>query len=601
MGSPELDAVIAGRTVPSLFVDQVASRADQVALRWRPVGSETATASMTWAEYADQACRVAAGLGALGVRPGERVILMMRNRPEFHPTDVGTLLAGATPISIYNSSSPEQIEYLANHSEAVTAIVGDVGMLERFLKVRSELSGLRNLVLIDDPDGMAPTDVVPFADLLGAAPVDLGEAAGRVRHDDLATLIYTSGTTGPPKGVMLSHYNICWVLEALVRATGEPITGWRQVSYLPMAHIAERAITHYLHLSEGTEVTTCPEPTELASYLREVRPEHVFGVPRVWEKLHAGITAAVAADPEKQAAFDRALEVGHKAAAVRVTGQPLPPELTAAWEQVDAAAFANIRTLVGLDRTRLALTGAAPIPRPVFDFFLAIGVPLSEVYGLSECTGPMTWSPKSRPGTVGPPIPGQELKLLEDGEVCCRGGNVFSGYLKDPERTAEMLDDQGWLHTGDIGEIDEAGYLKIVDRKKELIITAGGKNISPANLEAAIKSFPLIGQACAVGDARPYMTALIVLDPDVAPAWARSRGIEFSALADLAAHPDVRAEVERCIGEANTRFSQVEQIKRFAVLPTEWPPDSDELTPTMKLKRRGVLGKYADEIEKLYA
>jgi long-chain acyl-CoA synthetase len=602
MGSlgTDIDAVVAGRTVPSLFVDTVTARPDAVALRWRPPGGETATESLTWSEYAERACRVAAGLADLGVRPGDRVLLMMRNRPEFHYADMGALLAGATPLSIYNSSAPEQIEYLANHSEATAAIVGDVGMLERFLKVRSELSGLRNLIVIDDPDGLAGPDVISFADVAGAAPVDLGEAAGRIRPDDLLTLIYTSGTTGPPKGVMISHYNLCWVLESMVRATGESITGWRQVSYLPMAHIAERLLTHYIHIGEGTDVTTCPEPTELASYLREVRPEHFLGVPRVWEKIHAGITAAAAADPEKKAGFERALEVGHKAAAVRVTGQPLPPELAAAWEQVDAAAFANIRAMVGLDQIRIAITGAAPIPRPVLDFFLAIGVPMTEVYGLSEVTGPSNWSRTIRPGTVGPPIPGQEMKLLEDGEVCFRGGNIFQGYLKDPERTAEVLDEEGWLHTGDIGEVDEAGYLKIVDRKKELIITAGGKNISPANLEAAIKSYPLIGQACAVGDGRPYMTALIVLDPDVAPAWAKSRGIEFSSLADLAAHPDVRAEVERCVEEANGRFSQVEKIKKFAVLPTEWPPDSDELTPTMKLKRRGVLTKYADEIEKLY-
>jgi long-chain acyl-CoA synthetase len=526
---------------------------------------------------------------------------MMRNRPEFYPADMGALLAGATPISIYNSSSPEQIEYLAGHCEATVTIVGDVGMLERFLKVRSEVPNLRHLVLIDDPDRLAPADVVPFADLLGAAPVDLDEAAGRVRPDDLATLIYTSGTTGPPKGVMISHYNLCWVLESMARATGERLTGWRQVSYLPMAHIAERALTHYFHIGEGTDVTTCPEPTELASYLREVRPQHFLGVPRVWEKIHAGIMAAVAADPEKQAAFERALDVGRRASEVRVTGQPLPAELAAAWEQVDAAAFANVRAMVGLDQMRIAITGAAPIPRPVLDFFLAIGVPLTEIYGMSECTGPMTWALMPiKPGTVGQAIPGQELKLLDDGEVCCRGGNVFSGYLKDPDRTADVLDDDGWLHSGDIGRLDDDGFLSIVDRKKELIITAGGKNISPANIESAIKSYPLIGQACAIGDGRAYMTALIVLDPDVAPAWAKSRGMEFSSVADLSAHPDVRSEVERCIAEANTRFSQVEQIKKFAILPTEWQPDSDELTPTMKLKRRGVLAKYADEIEQLY-
>jgi len=572
----EIDAAIAGQTVPGLFSTTVGARADEVALRWRSPGAESATNALTWAEYADRACRAAAGLQALGVRPGQRIVLMMRNRPEFHYADMGALLAGATPISIYNSSSPEQIEYLAGHSEAVAAIVGDVGMLERFLKVSSELPGLQKLILIDDPDGQAPADVVPFADLVSAAPVDLEAATAAARPEDLLTLIYTSGTTGPPKGVMITHSNLCWVVESMSRATGEPLAGWRQVSYLPMAHIAERLLTHYFHIAEGTDVTCCPEPTELVSYLREVRPEHFLGVPRVWEKIHAGITAAMAADPDKQAAFQRAIETG------------------------DDAVLANVRAMVGLDGMRLALTGAAPIPRPVFDFFRSIGVPLSEVYGLSECTGPMTWSRDVRAGTVGPPIPGQGLKILDDGEVCCRGGNVFAGYLKDPERTAEVLDDDGWLHSGDIGRLDEAGYVQIVDRKKELIITAGGKNISPANLEAAIKSYPLIGQACVVGDARPYITALIVLDPDVAPAWARSQGIEFASLADLAAHPDVRAEVERCVHEANTRFSQVEQIKKVAILPTEWPPDSDELTPTMKLKRRGVLAKYADEIEALY-
>jgi long-chain acyl-CoA synthetase len=572
----EIDAAIAGQTVPGLFTTTVGARPEEVALRWRSPGAESATNALTWAEYADRACRVAAGLRALGVRPGQRIVLMMRNRPEFHYTDMGALLAGATPISIYNSSSPEQIEYLAGHSEAAAAIVGDVGMLERFLKVRSELPGLEKLILMDDPDGLAPADVVPFADLLGAAPVDLEAAAAAIQPEDLLTLIYTSGTTGPPKGVMITHHNLCWVVESMNRATGEPLAGWRQVSYLPMAHIAERLLTHYFHVAEGTDVTCCPEPTELVSYLREVRPEHFLGVPRVWEKIHAGISAAMAADPDRQAAFQRALETG------------------------DDSVLANVRAMVGLDGMRLALTGAAPIPRPVFDFFRALGVPLSEVYGLSECTGPMTWSRDARPGTVGPPIPGQELKILDDGEVCCRGGNVFVGYLKDPERTAEVLDDEGWLHSGDIGRFDEAGYVQIVDRKKELIITAGGKNISPANLEAAIKSYPLIGQACVVGDGRAYITALIVLDPDVAPAWARSQGIDFDSLADLAAHPDVRAEVERCVAEANSRFSQVEQIKKVAILPTEWPPDSDELTPTMKLKRRGVLAKYADEIEALY-
>ena len=600
MRNEDICAAVAGRTVASHFRDTVEARGGEVALRWLG-GAGVSPGQMTWAEYADQACRVASGLAGLGVRPGDRVVLMMRNRPEFHVVDMGVTLAGGTPVSIYNSSPPEQVEYLAGHCEAVAAIAGDIGLLERFLKVRSELPLLRHLVVVDDPDGMAPGDAVPFSELLANSPVDLAGAVARVKPESLATLIYTSGTTGPPKGVMLSHLNLCWMLESLQRAHGDTMAGWREVSYLPMAHIAERLVTHYFHIGYGTEVTTCPDPAALAGYLREVRPEFFLGVPRVWEKLYGGIQAAVAADPEKKAAFGQALEVGRQASAVRITGEPLPPDLQAAWDQVDAAAFANVRALVGLDACRVAVTAAAPIPSEVFDFFLHIGVPLSEIYGMSEC-GPMTWTPhRIRPGTVGPPVPGQEVRLLDDGEVLCRGGNVFSGYLKEPERTAEVLDEDGWLHSGDIGTFDDAGYLRIVDRKKELIITAYGKNISPANLEAAIKSFPLIGQACAIGDGRAYMTALIVLDPDVAPAWAKSQGIEAASLAELATHPDVRAEIERCVAEANARFSEVEKIKRFTILAAEWLPDSEELTPTMKLKRRGVLAKYADEIEALYA
>jgi long-chain acyl-CoA synthetase len=589
---------VAGQTVPRQFRATVEARAGAVALRW----TDGTPGQMTWNEYADRACRVAAGLADHGVRPGDRVVLMIRNRPEFHIADMATLLVGATPVSIYNSSAPEQIEYLAGHSGATVAIAGDIGFLERFLKVRSGLPDLRHLVVIDDPGDLAPSEVTRFADLGSAAPLDLGAAAEVAKPEDLVTLIYTSGTTGPPKGVMLTNTNMCWVVESMNHALGTDMTGWREVSYLPMAHIAERLMTHYFHIAHGTDVTTCPDPTQLAPYLREVRPEFFLGVPRVWEKIYAGIQAALSADAEKQSGFERALEVGAKAAAVRSSGQPLPPELQAAWEQVDAAAFSNVRALVGLDCVQVALTGAAPIPRQVLDFFIHIGIPLSEVYGMSECTGPMTWSAHAnKPGSVGPPIPGQELKLLDDGEVCCRGGNVFPGYLKDPERTAECLDPDGWLHSGDIGVQDEDGYVTIVDRKKELIITAGGKNISPANLEAAIKSFPLIGQACALGDGRAFMAALIVLDPDVAPAWAKANGIEASNLAELAVHPDVVAEVQRCVDEANTRFSQVEKIKKFTILSAEWPPDSEELTPTMKLKRRGVLSKYAEEIEALYA
>jgi len=574
--SDELAAAVEGHTIPGQFAKTAARRADLTALRWRtPDGG---WGECTWRQYADRAARIAGGLAGLRVQRGERVVLMLRNRPEFHAVDMGVLLAGATPISIYNSSAPDQIQYLASHCDAVVAVVEDVDFLERFLKVRGELPMLRNVVVLDDPDGLAPDDVVRFDSLLEADPVDLEAAAAAVQPGDLATVIYTSGTTGPPKGVMLSHFNVCWTTESTRRAIGFSVEGFRLVSYLPMAHVAERMVTHYFHVLDGTEVTSCPDAAQLAPYLREVRPNYFFAVPRVWEKLYAGVHAALSADPSKQASVEKAMEAG----------------------AVDA--LAPVRAQIGLDDCKVAFSGAAPIPLEVFMFFLKLGLPMSEIYGMSECSGPMTWEPFDvHPGTVGPPIPGCEVKLLDDGEVCCRGGNVFEGYLKDPEKTEEVLDADGWLHSGDIGVFDDGGYLKIVDRKKELIITAGGKNISPANIEAALKSFPLVGQACVVGDMRPYVVALVVLDPEVAPAWAKAQGIEGGTLGELARHPDVRAEVERIVAEANKHFNQVEQVKRFTLLGEEWLPDSEELTPTMKLKRRGVLTKYAEEIDALYA
>jgi long-chain acyl-CoA synthetase len=377
---------------------------------------------------------------------------------------------------------------------------------------------------------------------------------------------------------MLDHANITWTAESL-RLTLAHVAaeGRRLVSYLPMAHIAERMTSHYQQALLGYEVTTCAEASQVASYLPQVRPEILFAVPRIWEKMYAGIHAVVAADPQQKEAFERALETG------------------------DDSVLRPVREMLGLDQVISAITGAAPIPVEILGFFRALGVPLAEIYGMSESSGPMTFDAVDvRLGTVGRAIPGCEVKLAEDGEVICRGGNVFRGYLNDPEKTAQALDDDRWLHSGDIGEFDDDGYLRIVDRKKELIITAGGKNISPANLEAALKSFPIIGQACVIGDGRPFVSALLVLDPEIAPGWAKQHGAGGASLAELAEHPDVRVEVEGYVAEANQRFSNVEQVKKFALLGEEWLPDSEELTPTMKLKRRGIHTKYAEVIEELY-
>jgi long-chain acyl-CoA synthetase len=585
-------------TLPQLFAETVAAHPDRTALRWK-VGD--AFAEWTWTDYADRVARVAAALRDLGVGHGDRVVLMLRNRPEFHIADTAVLLLGATPVSIYNSSAPEQVEYLVGHSEACVAIVEDIAFLERFLKVRSELPGLRHIVIVDDPDGLAPVDVHQWNVMLGAAPLSIDAELGNARSDDLMTIIYTSGTTGPPKGVTLDHQNMDWTMSSFSEAAGVDPTGWRVVSYLPMAHVAERTVSHYMGVKGAYEVTTCPDPGLLVPYLVQTRPQFFFAVPRVWEKAHAALRAAVAADPAKAEQLEQALEVGWQVSEAQARGEALPDAYEELWAVIGPALQA-VRAQIGLDQVEIAMTGAAPIPFEILKFFRSLGVPLSEVYGLSETSGPMTWTPfRVKVGTVGPPLPGVEVVLGSDGEVLTRGGNVFRGYLNAPEQTADVFDADGWFHTGDIGVLDADSYLKIVDRKKELIITAGGKNISPANLEAALKAGQLIGQACVIGDNQPFISALLVLDADVAPGWAKSRDIDATDLAALAAHPDVQAEVAREIDEANARFSQVEKIKRWTLLAEEWLPDSEELTPTMKLKRRGVHRKYADEIAALYA
>ena len=597
--SDDIQQIVEGQTVPSEFLKTVAANGSAVALRWR--NEDESWSELTYEQYADHVARAAAGLQAKGVSPGDRVVLMIRNRPEFHVLDLAANFCGATSISIYNSSAPEQVEYLVNHSEAVLGVVEDIGFLERFLKVRGELTHLKELGIIEDPDGLAGPDIFTYESLLAHEPADLAELVTNCTPEQLATIIYTSGTTGPPKGVMLTHNNIAWTVECLKQLIDyEDFVGKRLVSYLPMAHIAERMTSHYQGAFVGYEVTTCPDPGLLAAYLREVRPNVLFGVPRVWEKVFAGVTAALSADPDKKKQFDEAVEAAHPIVEA-MDWDRATEEQIATYEFLDAVAFKPVRELLGLDQVEFGITGAAPIPADLLRWYRAIGVPLSEIYGMSENSGPMTWAPtRVKAGTVGPAVPGCEVRLEADGEIVCRGGHVFQGYLNAPDKTAEALDADGWLHTGDIGVIDEDGYVKIVDRKKELIITAGGKNISPANLEAALKMIPLVGQACAIGDQRPFVSALLVLDPEVAPAWAAQNGIEFDSLAELAEHPAVLEEIDKGLVEVMAQFNNAERVKKVKLLGEEWLPDSDMLTPTSKLKRRGIFATYQDEIEALY-
>ena len=594
--SAEIDAVIEGLTVPKQFLATVAAHGELVALRWKDSSDEWH--ELTYRQFADQVARAAAGLAANGVGPGDRILLMLRNRPEFHVLDLAALFLGATPVSIYNSSSPDQIEYLANDAAVTLAVVDDRGFYEAVSKVRHGIPSLEKVgIVVDEETGADFT----FSQLLAAAPVDLVTAAETGQPNDLVTLIYTSGTTGPSKGVMIDHRNVCWTAECLRIATDiNDLAGKRLVSYLPMAHVAERINSHYLAVFNGMEVTCCPEMTQLATYANEVHPHLMFGVPRVWEKIYAGVQAALAADPEKDKAVREAVELAGPIREKMTWGTATKEEIET-YEFLDAVAFSTIRGLVGLDQLIAAITGAAPIPAELISWFRTIGVPLSEIYGLSETCGPMTWAPyKVKAGSVGYACPGIEVKLADDGEVLCRGGNVFRGYLNFPDKTAEVLDADGWFRSGDIGQLDEDGYLRIVDRKKELIITAGGKNLSPANLEAALKTIPLVAQACAIGDGRPFVSALVVLDPDVAPQWAANHGIPFTTLAALAADPAVIRAIEADLDRVMVSFNHAERVKKILVLGEEWLPDTDLLTPTAKLKRRGIHARYAADIEKLY-
>jgi long-chain acyl-CoA synthetase len=576
---PGLDAA----TMAEAFQLTAAANADRCALR-----TKGDAFSVTWGQYADKVRALAPGLSAMGLGRGDSLAIMLTNRPEFHFFDAAALHLGATPFSIYNTYAPEQIQYQVQDA-AARILVTERAFLER---VRS-VGGIEHLVVVD-ADDLDEALTIADVEAMGDAEFDFEAAWRAVEPDDVLTLIYTSGTTGPPKGVQLTHSNQISAVRGFDEVIAFPDDG-RVVSWLPMAHIAERACSHYLPMLLGFTTTCCPNPREVVAYLPEVRPTWFFAVPRIYEKLKAALEAAFAAeqDEAKRQATQWALDVGLRRVRAEQAGEEVPDELLQEYAKADELVLSKIRARLGLDEIESINVGAAPTPREVIEFFHAIGIPLAELWGMSETTGYGACNPPERIkiGTVGPPAPGAEITLADDGEVLMRGPMVTPGYRNQPEKTREALDDEGWLHTGDVGEFDEDGYLKIIDRKKELIISAGGKNMSPANIEAKVKaSSPLIGQAIAIGDGRPYNVALITLDPDVAPGFIDQNGREA-----------VEAEVQRGVNAANEQLAGVEQIKRFKILDTEWQPGGDELTPTMKLKRKPIHEKYAAEIEALYA
>jgi long-subunit acyl-CoA synthetase (AMP-forming) len=577
-------------TMCEAFQITAAERGDQPALRLKDSDYEA-----SFADYAETVQRRAAGLAALGVGRGDTVGFMLANRPAFQLTDTAAMHLGATCFSVYNTSSPEQIEYVISDA-ANRVIVTERQFLDGVLEARERVEALEHVIVIDGAADSEGTISIEELEAMGGPEFDFEAAWREVEPADVLCLIYTSGTTGPPKGVQLSHANMVAVWRACDAVRGVA-PGGRSISFLPSAHIADRWGIHYGQMMFGTCVHSCPEPREMVAYSISVRPTAWGGVPRIWEKLKAALETAMAAeqDDEKREAAEWAMEIGRRWVAAYMEGggrDSIPDELQAEWDEADAKVFSRIRSLLGLEEVESFLVGAAPTPPEVLEFFLAIGIEICETWGMSETSAIATLTPpgRVRVGTVGPPLPGTEVKLAEDGEVMVRGPQVMSGYRNLPEKTAEALTEDGWLMTGDVGEFDAEGYLRIVDRKKELIINAAGKNMSPANIEAKLKAAsPLIAQAMAIGDRRPYNVALITLDPETLAARGAS-----------AEDPEIVEEVASAVAAGNGRLSRVEQIKRYTVLPGEWAPGGDELTPTMKLKRRPIERKYERQIEDLY-
>jgi long-chain acyl-CoA synthetase len=552
----------------------------------------------TWNELRDRVRRIAGGLAKRGVSKGDTVAMLLNNRPEFVACDLGAVSLGAVPFSIYQTASPEQIAYQVGDAGARIAIT-ETALLDRMQAARDAGAEIEHIVVVDGDGGDSTLE-----DLMDADPdFDPDPLVDEIEPDDLLTLIYTSGTTGPPKGVQLTHRNLLSLVSGVEEMIPLPEEGGKVISWLPAAHIAERGANYYLPVVYGLSITVCPDPRKIIEFLPAVRPTWFFAVPRIWEKAKSAIEGQIASLPDEQREpAQKAIQAAIQKVRLEQAGQEVPEELAQGVAAADKAMFADLRARMGLDEVVSVNVGAAPTPVEVLEFFHAIGIPVGELWGMSETCGVATCNPPGdvKLGTVGPPVPGMEIKLAEDGEVLVRGASIMPGYRNMPDVTAETIDDDGWLLTGDIGELDEDGYLKIVDRKKELIINAAGKNMSPANIESKLKLIPLVDQAVAIGDRRKYNTALLTLDPEAAAAWAKEHGADAD-IASLSENEELLAEIQKGVDEANEALSRVEQVKKFKVLPEPWEPGGDELTPTMKLKRRPIADKYEEQIEALYS
>ena len=616
------------QTIVERFFERVSTHPQKLALRYKKGGSWS---DITWRDYGDAVTRGAKALLSLGYGHGNKIALLSNNRPEWHVIDVASMSLGGATAAIYTTNSPEQVAYIVGHSEAEIAFVDTTDQLEKVLKMRSETPGLKKVVVFEGYQGDADSEFVMTYDeflQLGADVTDeqFSAARAKVKPEDLATFVYTSGTTGPPKGVMLTHSNIWWTAQhseqhipigdASTRNPDGSYNG-RALSYLPLSHIAERMISHLLQIYYGTETWFAESLETLLPDLQACKPTYFFGVPRVWEKFYAGFQAMAAVPPKdksearKKNLAKKAIEAGRKvteleqqavAQGKKMNQANIPLGLKVRHALLDKLVLTKIRERFGLDECVLALSAAAPLSPDLIWFFHSLGLKITEGYGQSEDNGPTSWNPPDaiKIGSVGTPLPDLEVKIADDGEILVRGGNLMKGYYKDEAATNETIDSDGWLHSGDVGEFDEHNYLKITDRKKDLIITAGGKNIAPQEIENRAKhAHPLISQVVVIGDRRPFLSALITLDEEKAPGWAKEQGIEGD-IAAIANDERTLKEIEAAFNEVNKKLAKVEGIKKLRVLERDFLQEENEITPTMKVKRKTINEIYADVIEDIY-
>lgn len=604
----EIDELIAGRTIATAFAETAERLGDTPAFSDRVGVEGPGWRTLTWAELREQALDLAAALVDLGVQPGDRVAFMASNRIEHVLADIAAMHAGAIGMSVYNTLSPSQVAYVADHARPALVVVETADHLARWADALAAGS-VGNLVTIDAP---ASGGALTWAELVDRGrrtraqhQDELDRRVAALDPDDPCTILYTSGTTGNPKGVVISHHSVLFEAESTMRTAGligEENIG---VSYLPYAHIAERVLGIYLPQVQGASMHLIGDPAQLVGALGEVRPTRFFGVPRVWEKIQTGISGLLAAetDEDKKKAVADAMAVGLEYVESKQVGHTTSTELQQRFDAVDQAVLTPMKAMLGLDRVTWAGSASAPMPVETLRFFAGLGFCIYDIYGMTETTGSVTaCGPNDfRMGTVGRAQPGIEIAIAEDGEILTRGPVNTRGYYRNDGATAALIDADGWVHTGDIGTLDDDGFLTVVDRKKEMIITSSGKNIAPSNIENLLKESPLVGHALAYGEGRPYVVALLTLDPEVAPVIAGKLGLEATGVDALAKEPAILGMVEQAVEKANERLSRPEQVKRWMLLPQEWTAESAELTPTLKLKRRVVHDNYADQIEQLYA